>query len=236
MDLLEINRANATIETLDFNCLLSIFEYLDSESLIIMCEVNDHFKKCVLQYSHILQKKWFRMEDKHSFAPIFRDYGRFMRKLEVTYGNEDLPDIDKYAHFLKGVTSYLMPGSLTELKIETPIHKVSKQLMESARPFVCNLKTFSFRTLEDCRHRHDQVLDELIGHAFKLQNLSVCYTSTSCQWLRFDHLIHLERLQIRFNRYPTVERIREFIERKPYLKSFDFSALPIQRQLVGGFI
>lgn len=234
IDSLEMNKAKTTLETLNFNCLLSIFDFLDSESLMLMCRVNDYFNMCVLKYSHILQKKWFRMEDKYSIMPVFRDYGRFMRKLEIIYGAEDRPEFDKYSHFLKGVTNYLTPGSLTELNIDIPICKVNTQLLQSARPFFCNLKALSFSSFEGRRHRQDQVLGELIGHAFKLRDLSVCFTNTSCQWLRFEHLNNLERLQIRFNRYPTLQFIQEFIERKPRLKSFDFSAMPIQRFLVSG--
>lgn len=233
MDWLEVGRERPSIETLDLNCLLKIFDYLQVDSLINVCEVDDFFKTRVLQYHHILSTKWFRMPEYRHFLPTFIEYGRYIRKLEINDYAVQRPCLDKFCYFVQAVTTYLTPGNLTHLAIQFPIRVINEDLLLAARPHFCNLTSFSYCAIHNPNTgKQDRMLDEIIGHARRLRQLSICDTRTSCQWLRHDHLMDLEAFTFRFNRLTTTGNLQEFIERKPRLKSFVFSSTSVHRQLV----
>lgn len=233
MNWLEVGSVKPTIETLDLNCLLKIFDYLEVESLTSVCDVNEFFKERVLQYNHILSTKWFRMSEYRHFLPTFVEYGHLIRKLEINDYAVQRPCPDKFSYFVQSVTSYLTPGNLTELSLQFGIRVINEDLMKSARPYFCNLTSFAYSAIHSPNTaKQDHMLEEIIGHARNLRNLSICDTRTSCQWLRFDHLMDLEAFTFRFNRLTTTANLQAFIEREPRLKSFVFSSTSVHRQLV----
>lgn len=237
MEWAENMRPKSSLETLNLNCLLEIFDYLDADSLIALCDASDYLKECIFEYKHTLGNKWFRMFDTECihFLSTFRKYGPCIRKLDVDhYGIQKiLPKrLDKFNFFVKSVTDYLTPGNLTHLNINFPIRVFNQLLLQCARPFFRNLISFSYGSYASHTGNQDQMLLEVIGHARKLRQLSICNTITSCDWLQFKHLLRLDAFTFRFNRLTTTRHLKEFIERKPRLKSFVFSAPLVHRQLV----
>lgn len=234
MEWADKKRTAATLDTLHFNCLLRIFDYLDVESLVALCEASAHFEKCILQYKHTLGNKWFRMfNPEHSqFMPTFEKYGSSMRKLEFDHYAIQRTGVDKFNFFVKTIVDFLTPDNLTHLQINFPIRTYNHLLMRCARPFFRNLVSFSFGSDRSDMRTPDLMLAEIIGHAKQLRELSVCNTLTTCSWLQSKHLLNLEKLTLRFNKLTTTSHLEDFLTRQPRLKSFIFSAPSMHRQMV----
>lgn len=52
-----------TLETLDMERFLMILDYLDSDSLMELCAVNDNFRSNICSYKHILASKLFKIDE-----------------------------------------------------------------------------------------------------------------------------------------------------------------------------
>lgn len=66
-----------TLESLNFGSFLMILDHLDSNSLMELCQVNDHFKNKVFVYKHILSNKLFEIDEFVDVSLIFKKMNIF---------------------------------------------------------------------------------------------------------------------------------------------------------------
>lgn len=52
-----------TLTSLNMECFLMILDYLDSKTLMDLCEASDQFRKNICFYKHILSRKLFEIDE-----------------------------------------------------------------------------------------------------------------------------------------------------------------------------
>lgn len=67
-----------TLESLNFGSFLMILDHLDSNSLMELCQVNDHFRNKVFVYKHILSKKLFEIDEFVDVSLILKKNKHFL--------------------------------------------------------------------------------------------------------------------------------------------------------------
>lgn len=245
-----------SLETINMECFLLILDRLDSNSLMELCGVSDNFRNNICLYQHILSNKLFKFDELDDVSvlnqiylsyeirtsyflslqlmPVFTNFGQFICKLEV---NEYILIHDifvkKFNQLLDVFIKYLVPGNLTELTIDFGILKLDRELLRSALPYFSNLKFLCFKGWGDDDYRRSQeyFLDEVIGNARQLKSLDIRHLRTAGKWYRFQHLINLEHLTFIFIDLIKFADFRQFIEKRPALKTMVLSIDSVHRQV-----
>lgn len=245
-----------TLETINMECLLLILDRLDSNSFMELCAVSDNFRNNICLYQHILSNKLFKFDELDDVSvlnqiylsyeievsyflslqlmPVFTNFGQFIRKLEVNeYTLIHDKFISKFNELLNVFIKYLVPGNLTELTIDFGIYKLDRELLRSALPYFSNLKFLCFKGWGDDDYSRSQeyFLDEVIGNARQLKSLDIRHLRTAGKWYRFEHFINLEHLTFIFIDLIKFADFRQFIERRPALKTMILSLDSVHRQV-----
>lgn len=143
----------------------------------------------------------------------------------------------KFNGLLKTFTTYLLPGNLTDLTLRIGIIKVDKDLLNSALPYFRNLKRFSIWSSgsDDYSRAQEHVLNEVIGNAHQLNTLEIRYIRTAGAWFAFEHLKNLEHLTFLFVELIKFMDFRQFIQKRPALKTFIMSTESVHHQVSFSF-
>lgn len=167
------------LSTLNVDCLLLILDYLDSESLMKLCEVNKYFNDVVSLYKHVLNSKLFNIQEHQLIRPIYTNFGKFIRKLDLTImseGTERSRDVkNRFNDMLELMIEHFDPNTLIDLTLRLEHISINKDLLQRALPFMRKLEKFALYHIQSGEYSRslDHILNEIIGKTIFFQFLPV---------------------------------------------------------------
>lgn len=127
---------------LNDHCLCNIFDLLDVNDLIQLCELDTHYQNLITNW--VSGKKLINFCDINfnrtqiSWTPdkMFEVFGKTMRKIKY----DDLSSLGTFQQFLQFVIQHCELGVLTEIELTSSRWPATSATMEKAMPFFANLR------------------------------------------------------------------------------------------------
>lgn len=159
------------LDTISPEVLLVILDYMDSDSLMELCDVNEYFDGIVRMYKHVFRLKMFRIEEYELIRPIYTNFGKFIGRLDLCLLSGTLALPRGYKHRFNDTLQLIMdhfePNSLVDLSLSIGRVLVNKGLLHRALPFMNNLEQFKiYLGINGYSRRMELLVDDIIGNFF----------------------------------------------------------------------
>lgn len=246
------NTFSKTIITdMNDDCLTSVFEYLDTLSLMKLTKTNERLKDIVTE--RVIPKKMVQFDDirrQASTCKVLELFGPSMTRISIASDDIQIarPGYSTFAEFLRLLTVYGTPGKLQQLSISGFVdtyQAIPPGLLDTVVPYLVNVHTLSIDVPKSSWWlQANGVFNQFMEHMPKhnLRQLIMHNVRHIGSWLSVASLPNLRSLHIcmcgewerhNSNRNTNVDRLKAFIQGGPrQLTVFDYTGYGQESLLV----
>lgn len=218
--------AECSLQSLNDDCLLEIFSYLEPDDLLHMYEVDSRFKYFIRdRVIPIRLFDFLNISENWNTTKIFQRFGQKLRRIKIgPYATNS-----SFDYFLELITRYCKPETLVELHL----HHYNDQneselgLMTRALPFFSKLEKLKFVTgAHTSASISTKFLKQLcLAPTFNLKVLTLFQAKLDEEWLHSETLHNLEELRVHSCSSLGIknnQNLIDFLQTKPKLKLFSY--------------
>lgn len=203
--------------TLNEDCILNVFEFLNVTDLIQMSKVHIYFKNLITKW--IIGKKVLNLRgmDQSFKQEIFQTFGKSMRKF-IIYETD-------FNHLLETIIKYCEPARLTEVEINLKQTNLDVNMnnIQLSMNFMSNLYKLTLNSMSYERiNSYDYFLAGIVVAALNLQILHLNHIDIGGAWMKTNRIWNLSELQLHKPRNLNFTDLNTFLACLPNLKSFLF--------------
>lgn len=218
------------LSQLNFDCLDEIFQYLSTNDLIHLCQINpmvcDAIKERAIGKHHINFSDWNQVWGTET---IFSEFGAKIRSMAIHEWNfpqsetASAADDQPINQFLSMLIEHCAPNRIEELSLNFDFQGIDPTQLNEARPYFSQLKKFIFASIVG-RHpntdHHEQPLNTMIDSAKQLSSIQLENTTSNGDWLRFNHIANVESLALVNSMVSNDQNWHHYLTNQPKLTSF----------------
>lgn len=226
-----------SFDDMNDDCLTSVFDYLDTSSLVKMTKTNQRLKQIVtdrvIPLKTVQLDKTRRQSSSHK---VFKLFGPTMTRLSIDAKDIQTtwPGLSRFSEFLRLLAVYGVPGRLQQLTISgfEGNEKIPEELLVAVRPYFENVHTLTIDLPEKTFFLNDfynQFMSYIPKH--NLRHLYLHNVRIVREWLSVELLPNLKSFHLcmtsGYNYYlqyetASVEQLLRYIRESPKLTTFDY--------------
>lgn len=223
-----------SLDDMNDDCLMTVFEYLDTISLVRVSKTSERFKRIVTQ--RMIPMKMVRFSELRGVASIEKTFALFGKSMtRISIGASDIqmthPMRSRFAELLHLLIKYCTPGKLQQLYLNgfgDGNTKTSQELWNDVQPYLENIHTL-YINLPFIQGNFLNTLLNIIPKT-KLQHLHLHKVGIIGDWLRAENLPNLQEFHICMacnhfvpNDTNNLNKLKAYMADKPKLTSFSYS-------------
>lgn len=230
-DVIERIVKSCRLSQLNFDCLDEIFQYLFTNDLLHLCQINpmvcDAIKERAIGKHHIDFTAWNQLWGTET---IFTEFGAKIRSMAIhewDFSQAEAADSttgdQPINQFLSMLIKHCKPNRIQELSLNFDCHGINQTQLNEARPYFGQLEKIIFAST-DGRHPntdlHEQLLTTMIDSAKQLSAIQLESTTSSGNWLRLAHMANVENLALVNSLVDDDQKWHQYLTNQPKLTSF----------------
>lgn len=219
-----MNKNEYRFLSLNDDCLLAIFQYLEIDDLLRVCEVSSFLQDLIRDHTMSVRLLDFlELTGYWNTNKIFKVFGKKLRRIKIgPYATNA-----SFKHFLKLVTSYCERETMVELQLHfySDRNEIPMDLLQRALPFFQTLKKLVL-VGGDKSPIYTQFLKQLcLVPAFNLKVLTLSQLELDEEWSHSEKLDNLEEFRMHGSTSLGATHnasLIHLVQTKPKLKLFSY--------------